>query len=50
MPEYSPGTKNVPSKLKISYVPGLNAYRVSLYAYKTLPDGYQGTGHSHDHK
>jgi hypothetical protein len=50
MPEYSPGTKNVPSKLKISYVPELNAYRVSLYDYKTLPAGYQGTGHAHGSK
>jgi hypothetical protein len=50
MPEYSPGTKNVPSKLRITYVPDLNAYRVALFDYKTLPDGYQGTGHGHSSK
>lgn len=47
MPEVSPGTKNVPSKLKISFEPGLAAYRVSLYGYKTLPDGYKSSGHQH---
>jgi hypothetical protein len=50
MPEYSPGTKNVPSKLSITYVPDLKAYRVALFAYKTLPAGYQGTGHGHGSK
>jgi len=50
MPEYSPGTKNVPSKLRITYVPDLNAYRVALFDYKTLPDAYQGAGHGHNSK
>ena len=47
MPEFSPGTRNVPSKLRITYVPELSAYRVALFAYKTLPASYQGTGHGH---
>ena len=47
LPEQSAGTKNVPSKLRISYEPQLNAYRVSLYAYKDLTEGNQGTGHKH---
>ena len=47
MPEYSPGTRNVPSKLRIVYVPSIDSYRVSLYDYKELPAGYQGSGHGH---
>ena len=47
MPEYSPGTKNVPSKLRIIYVPSIDSYRISLYDYKELPAGYQGSGHGH---
>jgi hypothetical protein len=47
MPEYSPGTRNIPSKLRIVYVPSIDSYRVSLYDYKELPAGYQGSGHGH---
>lgn len=47
MPEYSPGTRNVPSKLRIVYVPSIDSYRVSLYDYKELPAGYHGSGIDH---
>ena len=47
MPEYSPGTRNVPSKLRIAYEPSIDAYRVTLYAYKELPAGDQAAGHNH---
>ena len=47
MPEYSPGTRNVPSKLRIVYVPSIDSYRVSLYDYKELPAGYQASSHGH---
>lgn len=47
MPEYSPGTRNVPSKLRIAYVPSIDSYRISLYDYKELPAGHQGSGMDH---
>ena len=37
MPHESVGTQNIPSKLRIAFVPEIDSYRVSLYAYKKLP-------------
>jgi hypothetical protein len=50
MPEHSPGTNTVPSKLRITYEPQLDAYRVSLYDYKAVPDSVKNGNHSHGHQ
>lgn len=48
IPESAVGTKNVPSKLRISYEPTLDAYRVSLFSYKELSTNPSAHG-SHKH-
>ena len=49
MPSVSAGTKYVPTKLKIAYVPSLDAYRVSLYGYVPVGKKSPTDGHQHKH-
>lgn len=49
LPEVSTGSNNIPSKLKISYVPEIDSYRVSLYDYVQLPSDFKGNVPAHSH-
>lgn len=46
-PEFAPGTKYVPTKLKITYESKLNAYRISLYDYTQINSAQSTPTHKH---